>query len=75
MTDEEITTLLRNESEEFRKLDEEHRNLKGVLAEIDRKLHLTTEEELERKKYQKLKLSKKDRMAELIRDYKKSRSN
>jgi uncharacterized protein YdcH (DUF465 family) len=73
--DEEISELLRKESTEFRKLDEEHRNLKQTLAEIDKKVYLNADEEMERKKIQKLKLSKKDRMAELIREYKKSHSN
>lgn len=75
MNDEEIKELLRRESEEFKKLDEEHRSLKSLLAEIDRKVYLSTDEELERKKLQKLKLSKKDKMAELIREYRKGRSN
>lgn len=75
MTEQEIIELLKKENEEFRKLEEEHKNLKNNLVEIDRKVYLTTEEEVERKKLQKLKLIKKDRMAELIREYKKGRSN
>ncbi len=75
MNDEEIKELLRKESEEFKKLDEEHKNLKSLLAEIDRKVYLSTDEEIERKKLQKLKLSKKDKMAELIREYRKGHSN
>jgi len=72
LKDEEIIEVLKKENEEFRKLDEEHKNLKVTLAEIDKKVYLTTEEDLERKKIQKLKLMKKDRMAEMIREYKKS---
>ena len=75
MNDEEIKELLRKENEEFKKLDEEHKGLKALLAEMDRKVYLSTDEEIERKKLQKLKLSKKDRMAELIREYRKSHSN
>ncbi len=75
MNDEEIKELLRRESEEFKKLDEEHRGLKSLLAEMDRKVYLSTDEEMERKKLQKLKLVKKDRMAELIREYRKSHTN
>ncbi len=75
MNEEEIKDLLRRENEEFKKLDEEHKSLKGLLAEIDRKVYLSSDEEMERKKLQKLKLSKKDRMAELIREYRKSHSN
>ncbi|MGD0885332.1 MAG: DUF465 domain-containing protein [Thermodesulfovibrionales bacterium] len=75
MNDEDIIELLRKESTEFKKLDEEHKNLKQVLAEIDKKVYLNPDEEIERKKIQKLKLNKKDRMAELVREYKKSHSN
>ncbi len=74
MKEQEIVELLKKENEEFRKLSEEHRTLDTVLAEIDSKRYLTQEEELERKKLQKQKLLKKDRMAELVRQYKKSHS-
>lgn len=74
LKEHEIVELLKKENEEFKKLTEEHRNLEGLLAEIDSKRYLTLEEEIERKKIQKQKLLKKDRMAEFIRDYKKSHS-
>jgi len=72
LKDEEIIELLMRQNEEFKKLEQDHKNLKGMLAEIDKKVYLTPEEEMERKKIQKLKLAKKDKMAELIREYKKS---
>ena len=74
MKEHEIAEFLKKENEEFKKLSEEHRNLDGLLAEIDSKRYLTPEEEVERKKIQKQKLFKKDRMAQLVREYKKSRS-
>jgi uncharacterized protein YdcH (DUF465 family) len=74
MKDQEIAAILGRENEEYRKLGEEHKDLEQLLSDIDRKRYLTQEEELERKKIQKLKLIKKDRMAELIREYKKSHS-
>ena len=73
LKEQEVVESLKKESEEFRKLLEEHHSLDGILAEIDRKVYLTPEEEIERKKMQKLKLAKKDRMAELIRDYRKNK--
>lgn len=75
MKEEEITELLKKENEEFRKLVDEHKELSLILSEIDKKVYLSADEELERKKVQKLKLSKKDRMAEIVRDYRKSHSN
>lgn len=74
MKEQEIAEILLKENEEYKKLGDEHKSLKEVLAEIDRKVHLTAEEEVERKRIQKLKLVKKDRMAEIIRDYKKNHS-
>jgi uncharacterized protein len=72
LKENEIVEFLKNENEEFRKLSEEHRDLDGLLSEIDGKRYLTAEEEIERKRIQKQKLLKKDRMAELVREYKKS---
>jgi uncharacterized protein YdcH (DUF465 family) len=72
--EQEVVESLSKGSEEFRKLVEEHHHLEGLLAEIDKKVYLTPEEEVERKKIQKQKLIKKDRMAELIRDFKKDHS-
>jgi hypothetical protein len=72
LKENDIVELLKKESEEFRKLSEEHRNLDVLLSEIDNKRYLTAEEEFERKNIQKQKLLKKDRMAELVREYRKS---
>lgn len=74
MKEQEVVERLKKENEEFKRLSEEHRNLDGLLAEIDNKRYLTPEEEVERKKIQKQKLLKKDRMAALVRAYKKSQS-
>ncbi len=72
MGEEEIVGVLDTENEEFKGLHEEHRVLKAKLAEMKSKVHLTPEEEIEMKNTQKLKLTKKDRMAALINEYKKS---
>jgi len=74
LKENEIVELLKKEDEEFRKLSEEHRSLDVLLADMDGKRYLTPEEEFERKNIQKQKLLKKDRMAELLREYKKSQS-
>jgi uncharacterized protein YdcH (DUF465 family) len=71
LKENEIVECLKKENEEFRKLSEEHRSLDGLLSEIDSKRYLTPEEEIERKRIQKQKLLKKDRMAELVREYRK----
>jgi uncharacterized protein YdcH (DUF465 family) len=73
LKEQEVVENLKKENEEFKKLMDEHHGLENLLAEIDKKMHLTAEEEIERKRIQKQKLLKKDRMAELIRDFMKSR--
>ncbi|RJQ50423.1 MAG: DUF465 domain-containing protein [Nitrospiraceae bacterium] len=75
MKDTEIINVLRNESEEFRRIEEEHRKLDKILDEMSKKRYMTSEEELEKKKIQKQKLHFKDRMAELVRQYSKQSTN
>lgn len=70
MREEEIIEILKKENEEFRKLYEEHRRLDNILNEINKKPYLTPDEEIEKKRMQKEKLYKKDKMAEMIRQYK-----
>jgi len=70
MREEEIIEILKKENEEFRKLYEEHRQLDALLDEINKKHYLTAEEEIEKKRMQKEKLYKKDKMAEIMRQYK-----
>lgn len=69
MKEGEIIDILRNENEEFKKLEEEHKKLDQYLDEIKKKKYLTADEEIEKKKIQKQKLHYKDRMAQLIREY------
>ncbi|MEQ8569744.1 MAG: hypothetical protein RMA76_32740 [Deltaproteobacteria bacterium] len=49
-------------SQEIERLKREHRELKARLSELNSRLHLSIDEEIERKKIQKLKLLKKDQL-------------
>ena len=69
MKKEEIISTLRNESEEYKKLEEEHKKLEVSLDEMNKKKYLSPDEEIEKKKIQKQKLQFKDRMAHLVRAY------
>ncbi|HSL91780.1 MAG TPA: YdcH family protein [Candidatus Limnocylindrales bacterium] len=51
---------------EFKNLVQEHRMLDDQLKEFDRKVYLTPDEEMERKRLQKLKLAKKDQIARML---------
>ena len=75
MREEEIVKILDSENSEFQQLEREHRELEDKLTEIDSRFYLSAEEEMERKKIQKLKLVKKDRMAEMVREYRQAHLN
>ncbi len=68
--EEAVVKILLESNEEFKKLYNEHLELEKKIAEFDSKHYLTPEEELERKRLQKIKLAGKDRMFELIKEYK-----
>ena len=55
---------------EFRRLMEEHLQYEQRLEELNRLRYLSSEQELEKKQVQKLKLRGKDRMAEILREHK-----
>jgi uncharacterized protein len=65
--EEVVRAKLRTENAEFQKMEEEHHRLESTLASIDSHVYLTPEEEVERKRIQKLKLAAKDKMMEMIR--------
>ncbi|MDF1552192.1 MAG: hypothetical protein P1P84_03970 [Deferrisomatales bacterium] len=69
--DEPIIKTLMKTNEVFRREQETHQRYERLLEEFNRRSHLTTDEELERKKVQKLKLAGKDRMARLIFEYRR----
>ena len=65
--DEPLVAQLRSENREFQKWEQEHRKLEDSLLNFEAHRYLTPEEEMERKRIQKLKLAAKDRMMEIIR--------
>lgn len=70
--DEAVIKKLLAENEEFTKLYNEHFELEEKIAEIDKKHYVSSDEEMERKRLQKIKLAGKDRMMEIIRLFKAS---
>lgn len=59
------------EDEEFRNLSEEHIEFERQLNQLNSRSHLTPQEEMERKKIQKLKLAGKDRMEKIVSSHRK----
>ncbi|KJR42377.1 hypothetical protein MCHI_001732 [Candidatus Magnetoovum chiemensis] len=75
MTDEEIIERLCRENEEFKNLVGRHRDLDEKISELTKNKYLTPEEDLNKKNLQKKKLMKKDKIAEFVREYRKSYNN
>jgi len=67
LTEEAIVEQLRQTNTEFRELEASHHRLDLELNELQKHHVLTPTEELDKKRIQKEKLAKKDRLAELIR--------
>ena len=57
------------ENREFRELYEEHTTLKHKVEALNKKKLIIPDQELEKKKYQKQKLSLKDRMEKILSFY------
>ena len=67
--DEELIQSLLDREPELRQYYEEHLDLEKRLAAYQQKVHLTTEEEIEKKRLQKLKLAGKDKIMEILARY------
>ena len=74
VNEEALVAKLRRENSEFQKWEEEHLKLESTLESLDSHVYLTPEEEVERKRVQKLKLATKDKMMEMVRRYKVGRA-
>jgi uncharacterized protein len=67
--EEELIQQLLTHDNELKTLYLEHQELKHKLEAFRNKLYLTPEEELEKKRIQKLKLASKDRLMEVLHRY------
>lgn len=64
--DQDLVRELWDNNSRFRKLYEEHQLLEKELDNLSEKSYLSPEEEIEKKKMQKLKLSGKDEMEQIL---------
>ena len=67
--DEEHIARLLPHDEELRKFVATHRNYERQLEEFNRRPYLTTEEAMEKKRIQKLKLAGRDRIEAILAKY------
>jgi hypothetical protein len=67
VSEDVLMAKLRVEDPEYQKWEQEHRKLEDSLMSYEIYRYLTPEQEVERKRIQKLKLAAKDRMMDIIR--------
>jgi len=65
--EETLIARLRSENQEYQRWEQEHKKLEDTLMTFEAHRYLTPEEEMDRKRIQKLKLAAKDRMVEIMR--------
>jgi uncharacterized protein YdcH (DUF465 family) len=70
MEEKVLIEHLKETNPEFRQLMEEHLQYEGQLEAFNKLRYLSSEQELEKKREQKIKLHGKDRMAEILKEYK-----
>jgi len=73
MDENEIRERLLREDVEFKRIFEEHRRHDAQLAALRNKNRLTDEEKFEEAELKKRKLALKDKMYQIMSDYRKSR--
>ena len=67
--DPTLLEKVQGENEEFKKLYQEHLDLKVRVEELNKMNFLSPEQELEKKTVQKQKLKGKDRMSQILEQY------
>jgi hypothetical protein len=71
--DEELIERLIPENEELKRLVKEHKEFESQLEELKKRLYLSDEEDREKRRLQKLKLAGRDRIEQILRDYRAKR--
>lgn len=69
VSEEELMKQISRENKGFKKLLDNHCELKEKIQEYDKRKHLTPEEELEMKRLKKVKLKEKDLMMHVVDEY------
>jgi uncharacterized protein len=71
-TDEMLIERYIRQDGELQQHVEDHRKLEVALEDFNKRIYLTPQEEIEKKKLQKLKLASKDRIYAILAKYRKS---
>jgi len=67
--DDNLLQKLRTDNEEFKKLHDQHLELKSKVDELSKLKFMSPEQEIEKKNHQKEKLILKDRMGKIVSQY------
>jgi uncharacterized protein YdcH (DUF465 family) len=73
-SDQELIDQLVDRDPELKKYVEEHRDYEKLLEEFNRRPYLTAAETMERKRLQKLKLAGRDRIEQILAQYRQRES-
>jgi len=68
-SDEDLIARYVDQDDELKKHVENHKRFENVLEDFNRRVYLTPEEEMEKKKIQKMKLHGKDRIHRILLKY------
>lgn len=71
--DEQLIAHLVKEDEVLKRYVEEHREYERQLEAYEKRLHLSAEEGMERRRIQKLKLAGRDRIERILAEYRRTR--
>ncbi|NVM22764.1 MAG: DUF465 domain-containing protein [Desulfobacterales bacterium] len=70
--DEQLIASLAKEDETLRKHIQEHRQYEERLEEYNKRLYLSTQDWMERKRIQKLKLAGRDQIERILAEYRRA---
>lgn len=70
--EEDLIARYIDQDEDLKKFVEDHRKLEAILEDFNKRLHLTSEEEMEKKEIQKTKLRGKDKIFKILSKYREA---
>ncbi len=70
--DEKLIAQLIKENKTLREYVEQHKEYERQLEEYSKRIHLTTEESMERKRIQKLKLAGRDKIERILAEHRRA---
>lgn len=73
--DEKLIAQLIKENKTLRECMKQHKEYEKQLEEYNKRIHLSTEESMKRKKIQKLKLAGRDKIERILAEHRRTKKN